>query len=421
MIKNIRIPSSLIILPISFLPFFLVTGPFISDLVVSLSSLIFLFYAFKKKTFFYLKKLPIKIFFIFCLYCILCSLFSDNILFSLKASFFYFRIGIFVCLICFLIDEEPIILNYFYYCLLICFVVLCFDGYLQYFTYESIGGYRRTSLRVSSFFGEELILGSYLSRLFPLLFAFFVIRKKKFKYEIYFIGLLFILIDVLIFISGERSAFFFLNLSTIFIIFFIKKYKKFRIITFLIALCFVSFLTLKSNVYKKRMLLDPLKDISTFAKNDKDSIVIFSKLHDGLIKTGIKMFLDKPLIGHGPKLFRYKCSDPNYSVGKKSCSTHPHNFYIQLLAETGLIGFSFLLCVFLYVVYISLAQLKSALFLKTQTLTDYQVCLLSAILISVWPFAPNGNFFNNWLLIIYGLPFGFYLHSIYSPHSNLYK
>ena len=80
------------------------------------------------------------------------------------------------------------------------------------------------------------LLGSYLSRLFPLLFALFLVKKKQ-KFEIYFIGLLFILVDILIYMSGERTAFFFLNLSTIFIIILIKQYQKFRLATFIIAAC----------------------------------------------------------------------------------------------------------------------------------------------------------------------------------------
>ena len=62
----------------------------------------------------------------------------------------------------------------------------------------------------------------------------------------------------------------------------------------------------------------------------------------------------------------------------------------------------------------SFRQFKSILLREKRYLTDYQVCLLAGILIGVWPFSPNGNFFNNWLAIVYILPLGFYLQSIYS-------
>jgi O-antigen ligase len=94
--------------------------------------------------------------------------------------------------------------------------------------------------------------------------------------------------------------------------------------------------------------------------------------------------------------------------------THPHNFYVQLLAETGIIGFSFLFSALSYVVYMALRQLKSIIFREKRALSDYQVCLLAGILITVWPLTTNGNFFNNWLMIVYSLPVGFYLHSLYS-------
>ena len=38
--------------------------------------------------------------------------------------------------------------------------------------------------------------------------------------------------------------------------------------------------------------------------------------------------------------------------------------------------------------------------------------MLSAILISLWPFIPTGNFFNNWLCIIYFFPVGLYLSEV---------
>ena len=130
------------------------------------------------------------------------------------------------------------------------------------------------------------------------------------------------------------------------------------------------------------------------------------------------MFKDQPLFGHGPKMFRVLCGDEKYVVGLYPCSTHPHNFYVQLLAETGIIGFLFLFTAFIYVIYTAFRQFKSIIFKEKRTLTDYQVCLLAGILISVWPLSPNGNFFNNWLMIVYSLPVGFYLQSIYSKKNE---
>jgi O-antigen ligase len=395
---------------------FLIWGPFFPDLIVSISALFFLYYLFKSKNLYYFLNIPLIIFFIFCIYCILISIFiADNPGLSLESSLFYFRIGVFSCFIWYLIDKDKSILTYFYYVLILCFLVLVIDGYFQYFTGKNLLGFKLIGTRVSSFFRDELIMGSYLSRLFPLLFAIFVV-KKKYKFEIYFIGLLFILIDVLVFISGERAAFFFLNMSSVFIIILIKDYQKFRIITFITAIFCIFFLSLNSSDLTTRMFKEPAKDMGLI-KSSKE-ITIFTPVHDSHFRTGYKMFKDQPIFGHGPKMFRVKCKKDLYATGIYPCSTHPHNFYVQLLAETGIIGFLFLSSSFCYVLYTALRQFKSIILKQKRLLTDYQVCLLAGILISIWPFSPNGNFFNNWLMITYSLSVGFYLQSIYSKKSR---
>ena len=396
---------------VSIIPF-LIWGPFFPDLIVSISALYFLFYVFKNKEFYFFNNKPLIIFFIFCIYCILLSVFvAEDMMLSFESSLFYFRIGLFSCFIWYLIDKDKSILNFFYYALVLCFSVLVIDGYIQHFTGVNLIGFKISGIRVSSFFGDELIMGSYLSRLFPLLFALFLVKKKQ-KYEIYFIGALFILVDVLIFMSGERSAFFFLNLSTVFIIILIKEYQKFRLVTFIIAIICVLILSLNSSKLNERMFKGPAEDMGLI-KSSKEA-VIFSNAHDSLIRTAYNMFKDQPLLGHGPKMFRVICKDKKYGTGTNLCSNHPHNFYIQLLAETGIIGFLFLFSAFVYVIYTALRQFKSIILKEKRPLSDYQVCILAGILITVWPLTTNGNFFNNWLIIVYSLPIGFYIQSIYS-------
>jgi len=388
---------------------FLIWGPFFPDLIVSLSALIFLVYVIRKKVFYYFNNRPLIIFFIFCIYCILVSIFvAKNKMLSFESSLFYFRIGVFACLIWYLIDQNKKILIYFYYVLIVCFAVLIVDGYIQFFTGTNIIGLPKDGVRISSFFEDELILGSYLSRLFPLLFALFVLKEKK-KLELYYMSILFILLSGLIYITGERAAFFLYILSYMFIMIFLEKFAKLKIILSVLSLILILVFTFNFSEVKTRMLSTPS---NTMSKS------IFTLEHDSLIRTAYNMFLDKPILGHGPKMFRIICQDEKYAKGITPCMTHPHNFYVQLLAETGIIGFSFLFSTFAYVLYCAYSQFKSIVLRQKRYLTDYQVCLLAGILITVWPITTNGNFFHNWLMIVYSLPVGFYLHTIYGKNRE---
>jgi O-antigen ligase len=403
------IKNSFTLFFVSLLPFALITGPLFSDLIVSFSSLVFLVYAFRYKVFDYINKKPLILFFIFCFYCILLSIFvAKDTMLSFESSLFYFRIGVFSCLIWYVLEQDKKILNYFYYALVISFLVLIVDGYIQFFTGTNILGLPKAGDRISSFFGYELIMGSYLSRLFPLLFALFIVKEKK-KLELYFMILFFLLLSGLVLISGERAAFAFYCLSFLFILIFMKGYAKLRIAASVGSAIVIIIIISSFDQVKNRMVSEP---IGTITKS------IFTAAHDSLIRTAYNMFLDKPIFGHGPKMFRVICKDEKYAVGITPCMTHPHNFYVQLLAETGIIGFSFLFSAFAYVLYCAYRQFKSIVLRQKRYLTDYQVCLLAGILITVWPLTTNGNFFHNWLMIVYSLPVGFYLHSIYGKNKE---
>ncbi|MEC8109145.1 MAG: O-antigen ligase family protein [Pseudomonadota bacterium] len=54
---------------------------------------------------------------------------------------------------------------------------------------------------------------------------------------------------------------------------------------------------------------------------------------------GIVAFLDSPLLGIGTANYRDLCPDILAEHSAFRCDNHPHNFYIQILAEIGILGF----------------------------------------------------------------------------------
>ena len=137
--------------------------------------------------------------------------------------------------------------------------------------------------------------------------------------------------------------------------------------------------------------------------------VIFSIEHNKLIRTALSMYNSNKLFGHGTKMFRVLCSDEKYQYDKNSCSTHPHNIYIQTLAEVGLIGLIFILMPAIYLIINIFKHMYSKVIYKKLIYSDFEICLIACFIIALWPFFPTLNLFNNWINIISYLPVGFYL------------
>ena len=188
---------------ICLIPIALVTGPFLPDLLCVLLSIIFLYQIFKYKEWSYIKHPWLIIFLLWCIYLVLRSVFSKNPILSLESSLFYFRFGFFAVAIWYTLEKNPKLIKTFTYIFSLVFFIVIIDGYIQYFTGQNILGftlfYNRTgdAHRLSGFFNEQLILGSYLARLLPLLFALILFNFSTSKFLIILSMVLLILTDVL--------------------------------------------------------------------------------------------------------------------------------------------------------------------------------------------------------------------------------
>lgn len=408
------------------LPFALVSGPFLSDVLVSTSGIFFLIYLKWKNqifSFLILNKYFI-LFLTWCFYLVVRSLFSDFPELSLESSLFYFRFGIFAMLVLFLCENNDKFIKYFSISLIIVFLILIFDGFFQFLFGFNLIGIESSADRVSGFFGDEKVLGSFISRLFPLLFAIILFSFQHIKNLNVYLFILLVIADVLIFISGDRTAFFYVILFTFITVIFSSNFKMLRIITFLISGIIIYVLLSFSPQIKERTLSKTINefqikqnnnelssdknDIEEYIKN-KFSFNFFTLSHTKMYLAGINIFFDNYLFGTGTKTYRVICNDEKY-IFYEACQSHPHNTYVQLLSETGLIGTLPIIILLGFVLYFYFKILYFKFFYKKIIYSDNLIYLMSALTITLWPFAPTGNFFNNWLSIIYFLPLGFVLY-----------
>ncbi len=400
---------------IIFIPITLISGPLIPEILMFLVIIIFIYKIFNNKNYKYFKNFYTYFFLAFFLFINLRSIFVEEIFLSLKSTLFYFRFYFLSLAIWYVLDTNKDFPKKFLIIFLITIIVLVLDSILQFRTGYNIFGWEKIhDQRISSFFGDELVLGSFIVRFLPLIIGLYIfINFNKFNLK----KSLFLFLIILIFyfgitLSGDRTAFY---LSLLFLPFLFKlkniSYIKNKFLIFgTLFLIILSSFVFTNDSIKKRVIDSTIN--SMMLKNEgtaKDSrIILFSNNHEYHIKTAINIFSENKLFGIGVKQFRILCKNPKYYLNKHSCSTHPHNTYAQILAELGLIGILFLL---FYFFYVCISIFKNIFSKKNNPMIFLNLMVLSSIFINIFPFSPAGNFFNNWINIIYFFPVGFYLYS----------
>jgi len=147
----------------------------------------------------------------------------------------------------------------------------------------------------------------------------------------------------------------------------------------------------------------------TFEKKREFSkeIKIFSSNHHGHYILAYDLFKQNPVWGIGPKGFRHYCRSVDYDPPLGICSTHPHNFLVQISLETGLIGLVFYLSGLIFVIL----RLLKGYWTKDFGERNCFLIISIGLIVNFFPFVPNGNFFNNWISIINFFYIGFYMYS----------
>ena len=406
-------------------PLLLLIGPLISEIFLVLTIFYACYFFIKENNYKYIKNKFFLFFFIFYSVILVSTLINFHNFDNSKSAIFYFRIPLFAICVWFILDKFQIFDKKILIFYTILFLIIILDSLFQYYTGKNILGNEILRSRISSFFGKELILGGFIMRLIPLFLVYLIINDKISEKKINFFYLILISLGCLIiYLSGERTSFALLILLFFTIFFVIKSLRKFIIyvmFSFILLAVAVSQFKISNELDPaKRMFQKSFEQITgkgeeqyeEYKKKMFNKVYIFSHDHHGHYILSYQMFKDHPIIGTGVKGFRYLCRNKIYILEKDDgCSTHPHNTYVQILVSTGLIGFIILLIAFGFIIK-AIFNCRSEM-RKTNIFDPYlasQGIMISTIFVNLWPIVPSGNFFNNWLSMIYFYPIGFYLY-----------
>ncbi len=402
-------------------PFFLITGPALPDIVITLSLIFGAYYLIFKKEYKEIINISFfKISIIFWLSLIFISIFSYNKSSSFQDSIIFIRFLLIPIFCYFVFFKNTKIVER---CLLIIFVLVifvCIDTLYQFLNYTSREGFGGDFFgfksdwygRLTGPFGDELIPGSYVSKMGLLGFAFILSIKKYEKmtvlHSIYLSSIL-----LVTYVSGERMALATFGLGLLLLLIFLTEYRKSIFLSIFIGIILIYITTYLHPFYNDFKIIESTQyhqgqKIEKFFQCENDIEKICSKIiniqpnfleviknfgssaYGEIYSLSFRMFLDNPITGIGINNFKFLC---NYNELYKNmmvnyeCASHPHNIFIQWLVEGGLIVF------LLFILYLSF--LVKFIFSNTGD-KKYKIISLIIILIMFWPIMSTGSLVKNW-------------------------
>ena len=370
-------------------------------------------------------------------------------------SLLYLRYLFLLLIIRALIINSHININYF---LNICFLLSFFvslDIIVQSFIGKNILGNNIMQLMPAAvhpeypdgvkyhtgIFGDELIAGGFIFMFSTIgifaIFNFFKIKKKIINIFIFsFLALFFL--SALVLAGNRMPLLMFIFFLFLFALIFKNKEKIYFFSFAIVAFASLIFMILNSESLFKRasnfivgipnpiIIIDELKKNYPNLKKYENSGIQFHNLeefkstknyndysfftgHLPIYITSIDLFLDKPLIGGGIKSYRNNCSSKVH-LPNRVCENHPHNFILEILNDTGLIGLILILYIVFYLLLNNYKDYKYGDPEKSKISNWIYLAIILSISMHFFPIKSSGSFFSTFnsafIFLILGISSG---------------
>ena len=414
----------IVILPIS-----LVAGNAAININILLIDLLFLIYCFKYKLWGWLKKDIFLYLMVLYIFLNLNSLFSYFILFEdqttpfwlndvltfynddivlkfyendgIIRSFLFIKFILLVFAFSFLLNDNKI-LGLVQKSWLLIIIIFIFDVFFEKFTGRNIiGNVSPDPSRIVSFFKDEMVVGAFIFCFGYASSTYFINNKEKGK-SILPIMLIFLLIPLSIFVTGEKSNFLKSILVFFIIIYFLKNNKQFlnykvlMITIFFLISCFLIFSKNTNIKYSETYMR-----IVVVEKNSSKEFEAQKSIWNNLTKikyfahydAALGILKNYPITGIGNKNFRIECFKEKYYNQKilhslSRCSTHPHQIHFEILSEQGILGYFMILT---FIIWFSIKNIKISL--KNRNI--YHLSNTAYLMVFFIPLLPGSGIFNT--------------------------
>ncbi len=417
---NLLFSFLIILLPIS-----LITGPAIPDITVTLS-VIFLILSqlFKKRISDLFQFNWLKLSLYFWIYLLFSSLFAYNVYIALAESFIFLRFLFIPLLIYFFVFDTENKKKIFFIIIFLSIIFVMIDSFYQFLNYNSVTGFQEDIFGYKPEFApfnrltgpfKDLVPGAYVSKFAFLGLIFFHLFISSIKLKQTLIIIYLGICGYFTFISGERMAFATFGLGMLIYILFNKLFNKFILSLSFIFMALLILITVglhpsyndytikKSSSIELGLIVEKKFKCNDNSSNICKKEVNFQPRFFSVIKNfntsaygeiyllSLEMYKNNKIFGIGLNNFKKLCENEikyNNQLKNIGCVTHPHNYYLQWLVETGPIGLiGFVIYLTLLINYI------------VKTKSDYELKLISVIIFIIlfWPIMSTGSLTKNWL------------------------
>ncbi len=339
----------------------------------------------------------------------------NSYIISPTKSLLFLKYLILYLIIRFLVSNGLISLKLFFISCALSSVFVSLDIFYQFYNGKDIFGLETIGIgrKLSGPFGDELIAGSFIQRFS--LFAFFVFpiffSKYSNKISKFLIPILFVIFLLGIILSGNRMPMI-LFIFSIFLILLLQKQTRKFFIPFIIIFGIIFSILFNFNVEVRTNFKNLNRQLTTMStlilSGDYNNYNNTSYLRE--FSSFYETWLMNKYIGGGIKNFRFYCHHrPKIEKNAKFiCNMHPHNYYLEILTETGIVGFGLISIIFLILLYKTFYKK----YFTNTSIKDNNLIIpfIFLFIVEIFPIKSTGSFFttgnSTYLFLIMGILVG---------------